>query len=81
MSVGDLCDAGEEQPVGRKSGRQIAELFERFDQLAELRRGNLAGRLEILAADQEVIGAMISSCFKLLTFIRIRIASSRLDGV
>src|SRR5882757_8636135 len=58
ISVGDLCDAGQEQPFGCESRRQIAEPLEGFDQPAELCRGDFAGRLEILAADQEIIGTI-----------------------
>src|SRR6478609_2136402 len=58
MSVGNLCDAGKEQPFGGKTCRQIAERLQRLDELAELCHGDLSRRFEIPAADQEVIGAI-----------------------
>jgi hypothetical protein len=39
ISVADLGDAGQEQPLGREARRQIAEPLEGFDQLAELAVG------------------------------------------
>src|SRR3954452_15539135 len=58
MSVADLRNAGQGQPVDREIARQVTQLFERVDQPRQLRPGHLPGRLEIIALDEKIVGQL-----------------------
>src|SRR4051812_15199825 len=58
MSVGNLGHARQEQPFDREILRQVAERLERVDELVHPCFGHLAGRLEILSTDQEIVSLL-----------------------
>src|SRR5438128_1485267 len=65
MSVGYLRDAVQEQPIDGEALRHIAQRFQRIDQLVHAQPGNLAGRLEVFALDQVVVGTLDVILFEL----------------
>src|SRR5512143_1986981 len=65
MSVADLRHAGQEQAIDREVLRDVAESFQRVDELGELRFRYLSGRLEIGSLDEKIIGLLD---FRLLNF-------------
>src|SRR3569833_1754990 len=56
MSVANLRDAGQEQPVDGEIARHVAQLLQGSDQPCQFRAGHLSGRLEIVALNQEIVG-------------------------